>query len=166
MRARPGCTSFWRMVELPKTPQSSGFRRLVVMLAVIAVIGLAAVLYRDALRPPPPRVPPLAAGEPDDPVARAMRLAGVDSTKKDAWVDELPNADLASLGAGRTELFLRFANTRRCTCGCGFTLAACQVYDPSCEVSGPIVAALRDSVARGLLADARGLRERPRPAAP
>lgn len=150
------------MLEPPKTPQSSGFRRLVVMIAIVAAAGTAAALYRDAARraarPAPPRV---VSGGTESDVDRALRLAAIDSTKKNAWVDELPIVDQAALDPGRAALFLRFANTRRCTCGCGFTLAACQRFDPTCEVSGPLVAALYDSVARGLLADARGLRERP-----
>lgn len=149
----------------PKPPQASAFRRLVVMLAVIAVAAAAIVVVRDAARPPdaPHGLPePEAVDEaPEDSLARALRLAGVDSTKKNAWVDEIPSADLAGLGPKRTEIFLRFANARRCTCGCGFTLAACRVYDPSCEVSGPLVAALLDSVSRGLVADTRALRKRP-----
>jgi len=151
------------MIEAPKTPQSSGFRRLVVMLAIVAAAAAAVVVVRDASRPKAP-VTPVSPGErlgADDSVARALRLAGVDSTKKNAWVDDIPSADLTGLDPRRVEIFLRFANARRCTCGCGFTLAACRVYDPSCEVSGPLVAALLDSVARGLVTDVRGLRKRP-----
>jgi hypothetical protein len=81
-------------------------------------------------------------------------------------VDEIPGADLAGLDPARAETFLRFANARRCTCGCGFTLAACRRFDPSCEVSGPLVAALLDSVAHGWVSDARGLRRRPAPGSP
>lgn len=149
----------------PKTPQASGFRRLVVMLAIVAAAAAAVVVMRDAARPPaaPHGLPEPAAPDdaPEDSLARAQRLAGVDSTKKNAWVDEIPSADLSGLDPGRREVFLRFANARRCTCGCGFTLAACRVYDPSCEVSGPLVAALLDSVSRGLVSDVRGLRKRP-----
>lgn len=153
----------------PKTPQSSGFRRLVVMLAIVAAAAAAVVVMRDARRPPEPPhgLPEPAAPDdaPEDSLARAQRLAGVDSTKKNAWVDEIPSADLSGLDPRRTGIFLRFANARRCTCGCGFTLAACRVYDPSCEVSGPLVAALLDSVSRGLVTDVRGLRKRPESAA-
>lgn len=150
----------------PKPPQASGFRRLVVMLAIVAAAAAAVIVVRDAARPPqaPHGLPdPAAVDEdaPEDSLARAQRLAGVDSTKKNAWVDEIPSADLSGLGPRRTEIFLRFANARRCTCGCGFTLAACRVYDPSCEVSGPLVAALLDSVSRGLVTDVRALRKRP-----
>ena len=151
------------MIEPPKTPQSSGFRRLVVMLAIVAVVAAAVVVLRDASRGPSAPGPPPAALEPDDDVARALRLAGVDSTKKNEWVDEIPSADLSALDARQTEVFLRFANARRCTCGCGFTLAACRRFDPTCEVSGPLVAALLDSVSRGLVTETRGLRERPAP---
>jgi hypothetical protein len=149
----------------PKPPQASGFRRLVVMLAVVAAAAAAVVVVRDAARPPeaPPGLSDPAAPDdaPEDSLTRALRLAGVDSTKKNAWVDEIPSVDLTSLDPKRTEVFLRFANARRCTCGCGFTLAACRVYDPSCEVSGPLVAALLDSVARGLVGDARAPGKRP-----
>ncbi len=153
------------MIEPPKTPQSSGFRRLVVMLAIIAVVAAVVVVVRDASRGPYAPGPPPVTLDPDDDVERALRLAGVDSTKKNEWVDEIPSADLSALDARQTEVFLRFANARRCTCGCGFTLAACRRFDPTCEVSGPLVAALLDSVARGLVTETRGLRERPAPAA-
>lgn len=154
------------MVDPPKTPQSSGFRRLVVMLAIVAVAAAVVIVLRDSSRPvivPAPESPPVAL-ETEDSLQRALRLAGVDLTKKNEWVDEIPNADLSALAPGRAEVFLRFANARRCTCGCGFTLAACQVFDPTCEESGPLVAALLDSVGRGLVTGVQGLRERPAPA--
>lgn len=147
------------MPEPPAPPDRSGFRRLVVLLAIVAALAAVAVVMRDSLRRPP--APPLTVGEPEDEITRALRLAGVDSTKKNEWVDEVPHVDLAGLPAARVEVFLRFANARRCTCGCGFTLAACRRFDPTCEVSGPLVEALLDSVARGLVANTDGLRERP-----
>jgi hypothetical protein len=154
------------MLEPPKTPQSSGFRRLVVMLAIVAVAGTVAVLSRDSFRDPARRAAPTAVGQPESDVDRALRLAAIDSTKKSEWVDELPGTDLSGLPPGQAEVFLRFANARRCTCGCGFTLAACRRFDPTCDVSGPLVAALLDSVSKGQLADARGIRERPQVRAP
>lgn len=147
----------------PRPPSATGFRRLLVMLAGIAVIAVVAFLARNAPRPLDVEPPPPSASEalPDDPVQRALRLAGVDSTKKEAWVDEIPGADVSGLDAAQQVAFVRFANAQRCSCGCGFTLAACRRYDPTCEVSGPRVQALLDSVARGLVSDVRGLRERP-----
>lgn len=152
----------------PKTPQSTGFRRLVVMLAIVVVIAGAALVFRDAFRPPaaPPRSP-LARGDdreelaPEDSITRALRLAGVDLAKKNEWVDEIPDADVSALAPGQAELFIRVANSRRCTCGCGFTLAACRRFDSTCEDSGPRVAALLDSVARGLVTGTPDLPERP-----
>ena len=149
----------------PRPPQATGFRRLVVMLAGIAGIALIAFLLRHAPRPGDPGpAPPRAALEdesPEDSVQRALRLAGVDSTKKNEWVDEIPGADVSGLTSKQAAVFIRFANAERCTCGCGFTLAACRRFDSTCDVSGPRVTALLDSVARGLVADARGLRQRP-----
>ena len=94
-------------------------------------------------------------------VQRAVRLAAIDSTKKNAWVDEVPGADLKPFSANQRQVFLAFANAERCTCGCGFTLGACRQYDSSCEVSLPRVQRLYDSVAAGLLTQARGVRQRP-----
>jgi hypothetical protein len=149
------------MFEPAKTPQSTGFRRLVVMLAGVAVIAAVLVVSRDSFRPPESVAPSPPALEPEDSAQRAQRLGGVDSTKKNEWVDEIPGADLSRLDPARVEIFLRFANARRCTCGCGFTLAACRWFDPSCEVSGPLVEALLDSVAHGWVSDTRGLRKPP-----
>lgn len=151
----------------PKPPQASGFRRLVVMLAIVASVAAAIVVLRDSAGrgSAPAPAPPAAELGPEDSTARADRLAGIDSTKKNEWVDVIPDADLSGLSAARVEVFLRFANARRCTCGCGFTLAACRRFDSTCDVSGPLVAALLDSVSRGLVTDTRSLRKRPESAA-
>lgn len=151
------------MDESPKTPQSTGFRRLVVMLAGVAVVAAVLVVSRDALRPPESFTPAPDLDEPDGGPRSGPGLPGADSTKKNEWVEEIPGADLVALDPVRAEIFLRFANARRCTCGCGFTLAACRQFDPSCEVSSPLAAALLDSVTRGEVADTRGLRPRPHP---
>ena len=164
----------------PKPPQASGFRKLLVWLGIVVAIALAALVLRGAPRPGDPApgargreafsvpAPDPAAGDPngdEDEVERALRLAAIDSTKKSEWVDEIPDLDVSMLSPAQRVTFTRLANTRRCSCGCGFTLAACRRFDSTCDVSGPKVEALRDSVAKGLLADARGARERP-PGAP
>jgi hypothetical protein len=98
----------------------------------------------------------------EDVVARALRLAGIDSTKKKEWVDDIPDLELASLSPAARETFLRIANGRRCRCGCGFTLAGCRRFDSECEVSGPRAQALFDSVRTGRVASAEGFPERPK----
>jgi len=97
---------------------------------------------------------------PHDSIHARFARDGEDG-EKTRWRDEVPGADLDRLSAERREIFLRIANTRGCTCGCGYTLAACRTYDTSCEKSLPKVTALLDSVSRGLIADAAGSRERP-----
>jgi len=77
------------------------------------------------------------------------------------WVDDVKGLEFADLDPRRREVFLRFANARSCTCGCGYTLAGCRAYDPTCEVSLPLAQALLDSVRSGAVSSARGLRERP-----
>lgn len=77
------------------------------------------------------------------------------------WVDDVKGLEFADLDPGRREVFLRCANARSCTCGCGYTLAGCRTYDPTCEVSLPLAQALLDSVRSGAVSSARGLRERP-----
>jgi len=103
---------------------------------------------------------PKAPADTSDPIPRALKQAGGED-EKSRWIDDLPEVDLASLDGARREIFLRQVNTRRCTCGCGFTLAACRIYDATCDKSLPRVRAVFDSVASGRLADATGMRERP-----
>jgi hypothetical protein len=151
--------------------------RVLVLLGVLAVVGLAAIVLRGAFEMPlrardaSPAAPGReGAGAPaggdvdagEDVVARALRLAAVDSTKKKEWVDDIPDLELASLSPAAHETFLRIANGRRCRCGCGFTLAGCRRFDSECEVSGPRAQALFDSVRTGLVASAEGFPERPK----
>ena len=107
-------------------------------------------------------MPDAGAGMPDDPIHRGLRPAVDDSAAiKARWVDDIPGFDVADLSAARREIFVRFANAERCTCGCGYTLAACRAFDSSCEVSAPRVQTLLDSVRAGRITSAAGVRKRP-----
>jgi hypothetical protein len=137
-------------------------------IAILAVAGLIAGLSAAWWYSRPPRPAPLAStpdagtGLPDDAIHRGLRAAAEDSAAiKARWVNEVPGFDLSDLNATRREIFVRFANAERCTCGCGFTLAACRAYDPSCEVSAPRVQTLLDSVRAGHITSAAGVRKRP-----
>lgn len=135
-------------------------------IAAVALLGLAAgvvLAARQWTTPPPSVSRPSGSGTPpqaeEDSIARAL---GEDQeSEKSRWIEEIPEFDLSTWDPTRREVFLRHVNTRRCTCGCGYTLAACRIYDSSCDKSLPKVEALRDSVARGWIASAEGLRERP-----
>ncbi len=149
-------------LQPPRTPQSTGFRRLFVLLAACVLLLVAAVVTRDRFRPVPPAPPEDPLAGVDDPITRSLRMTDVDSTAiKQRWVEEIPNLDVSMLDPTQLETFVRFANAEQCTCGCGFTLAACRAYDATCDASGPRVEALRDSVAKGLVKLRKGLRERP-----
>src|SRR5262249_20046602 len=151
--------------------------RVLVLVAVLAVGLAAAYVLRDSLVRRPPQCPTASADGADRPagelaadaasdsgedvVARALRLAAIDTTKKKAWVDDIPDLDLASLSGGQRETFLRIANGRRCTCGCGFTLAGCRRFDSEGEGSGPRAEALFHSVRAGRVTGAAGVPGRP-----
>ena len=146
-----------------ETPsQGAGFRRAAVVLAIlVAVAGAALVLRPQAGKAPVPPAAGAGAKSGSDDVGRALAIAKVDSSKKSEWVEVVPGFDVADLTAGQRETFIRFANAERCSCGCGFTLAACRRFDSACEVSTPRVEALLDSVRRGLVTGTRSLRTRP-----
>ena len=142
----------------------------------VAIVALALLLAGIAIawrQSRVPRVPPMSgptAAEPAGPVVeQALEQAApaappIDSTVyKQRWIDEVRGADLTGLDRVRTELFLRFANAERCTCGCGYTLAGCRASDMTCDVSGPRIEALLDSVRSGKITSARGIRARPGP---
>jgi hypothetical protein len=138
------------------------------VLAALALVALAAgvamAVRQWSLRPkaphPAPVVRDIRESMPHDSIHARFARASSDE-EKSRWRDEVPGADLAGLTPARREIFLRLVNTRRCTCGCGYTLAACRAYDTSCEKSLPKVTALLDSVAHGWIADAAGARTRP-----
>ena len=136
--------------------------RIVAFLAVLTAAVLASMAIRHSFAPPEARNAPQRTAEPEgDVVARALDIARGDSTHKEAWVDEIPDLELASLSAPARTTFLRIANSRRCDCGCGYTLAACRRFDSTCDVSGPRAQALFDSVLAGRITSAAGFREPP-----
>jgi len=139
--------------------------RVLAALALVALAAGVAIAVRQwSPRPqsphPAPVVQDIRQSMPHDSIhARFARES--DGDEKNQWRDEVPGVDLDRLSPQRREIFIRIANTRRCTCGCGYTLAACRTYDTSCEKSLPKATALLDSVAHGWIADASGARERP-----
>ena len=142
--------------------------RLAAPAAVFVLIVGVGVAFREPLGAwlrgqgrPPAEVVLGEADLPEDAVERSLALAGVDSTRRNEWVDTVPGIDAAAMSAVQSATFIRFANARRCTCGCGFTPAACRAFDPTCEVSLPIVQALHDSVLRGLVRESSALRAPP-----
>lgn len=144
--------------------------RVLALAGVVVVFAIAAVVmhrsFEMPLRGSAPELaaPPAAdtAAPPGDVVGQALDLATPDSTLlKKRWVDDIPDLDLAALAPAARGVFLRIANGRACGCGCGYTLAGCRRYDPSCDVSGPRAQALYDSVASGRIARADGFPEPP-----
>lgn len=85
--------------------------------------------------------------EPDSSaIVQALVPAMADSSLKRRWVDEVKGVDVSGLDISQRSRFVGLANAEPCTCGCGFTLAACRSYDPTCPVSLPRAEALRDSI--------------------
>jgi len=127
--------------------------------ALLAGLGVWLVEWRVEWRAGQPAGAP-AGAEPDTGqgvIEQALRqIPGeVDSTElKSRWTDDARGVDLSVLTPAKREIFLRFANAERCTCGCGYTLAGCRAFDPTCPVSGPRVQRLLDSVRAGRAPDA------------
>ena len=143
-----------------------------VMLVVIAALAGGLSVWISQSRPPRPATVPSLTTSPivedtsDAVIDQALAQVPVDSTElRNRWLDEVRFADVSALTESQRDLFVRAANTRRCTCGCGFTLATCRAYDTTCPVSGGFVETLIDSVRRGWVRD-RGLRARPEPPNP
>jgi hypothetical protein len=143
-------------------------------IALVAVAGLAVgagLALRQAGVLPTRRSTTPEVGEPSErTIGEALRQAPpvaasqtpVDSSEiKRRWVDEVRGFDVARFDPRGREMFLRFANARACTCGCGYTLAGCRSTDMTCEVSGAALTALGDSILAGRITTARGIRSRP-----
>ena len=124
------------------------------LIALAAGIGLAVSQWQGVKRQSP-RPLPLPATTEERVAGRVdgRAVAQAPGTSRDVanpdsnrWVDEVKGVDVTGLDGGRREVFMRFANAERCTCGCGYTLAACRTHDPTCEVSLPLAVALLDSI--------------------
>ncbi len=145
------------------------FTRWIAILATVLLLaGIAAAVWsrRAAERVAAPQVSasdrdPTPEGEADIPDDEVHRHALASDKEKSKWVAVVPQVDVSGLSQKQLDLFLSAANTQRCTCGCGYTLAGCRVYDSTCEKSGPRVAALLDSVRTGQIRGAAGLRTAP-----
>ena len=94
----------------------------------------------------------------------ALIAAGLSPTNRKVWVDEVEGADVSRLNDRQRELFLRYANSEDCICG--YTLASCRAFNPTCPGSPPRVSALLDSVRSGRIKSAEGLRSRPKTGKP
>jgi hypothetical protein len=145
---------------------SSRWIGIVAVLVLVLGVSVAVRQWRAAApRPAPSEAPaPAPAEEPPEGVVEEalMQIPGADSSLvKTRWMDEIKGVDASALNPDQLELFVRYANARPCTCGCGYTLAACRTFDPTCPVSGPMVEAMRDSILAGYVRSADGLRERP-----
>ncbi len=106
------------------------------------------VARRTAFNPPQETIDEALLQTHRDSTARGTPGSEEDKSR---WVDVVKGFDYSDLAPSRRKAFIRYANAQRCTCGCGYTLAGCRTYDPTCPVSGPRVQALLDSVRAGLL---------------
>ena len=68
--------------------------------------------------------------------------------KNAAQATSIPGIELDNLSPAARTAVLQKLNADSCTCGCGLTLAACRINDPSCQISLPI--------AKKLVAEAQG----------
>ena len=143
-------------------------------IGLVVALLLASGLFAAWKLGRPAAVPATDSGDPasiadtsrdeDALIERALGQipATTDSTEiKTGWRDQVRGVDLDAMTTRQRALMLRYANSEMCTCGCGFTLAACRTYDLTCPVSLPRVEALRDSILAGRIAAAPGLREPP-----
>ena len=134
------------------------------MVAIAALaVGLAVAVRQWRVPTATVPAPPIPVDTTERVIAQALEHAPpVDSVAfKQRWIDDVRGMDLTGLDPARTELFLRHANARQCTCGCGYTLAGCRASDMTCEMSGARLATLLDSVRAGRITSARGIRARP-----
>jgi thiol-disulfide isomerase/thioredoxin len=55
-----------------------------------------------------------------------------------AQATKIPGVELDQLTPSAKAAVLTQLNSDKCTCGCGLTLAACRINDPSCSISLPL----------------------------
>jgi thiol-disulfide isomerase/thioredoxin len=61
---------------------------------------------------------------------------------------ELPGVDLSKLTPEQKTVAFHKFNADSCTCGCGFTLAQCRIYDRGCQVSQAAIAKILAAITK------------------
>jgi len=113
-------------------------KQLLVGIAAIPAIALLAfLLIRSA-----PNSPRSASASQRAQGAAATAGLGTSGTA----YTEIPGVNLASLTPEQRSKVLQEANTKRCTCSCGYTVAACRHLDTSCQTSLPLAQAMVQAV--------------------
>jgi thiol-disulfide isomerase/thioredoxin len=64
-----------------------------------------------------------------------------------AQATSIPGVDLAKLSPAKRTEAIKALNADDCTCGCGLTLAACRINDPTCSVSLPLAQKMVEKIA-------------------
>jgi hypothetical protein len=67
---------------------------------------------------------------------------------------QLPGVDLSQLTAEQRTVALHKFNAEMCSCGCGYTLAQCRIWDRNCPVSKTATAKIVAGLAAGRQATA------------
>jgi hypothetical protein len=78
---------------------------------------------------------------------------------------ELPGVDLSKLTPEQKTVAFHKFNADSCTCGCGFTLAQCRIYDRGCQVSQAAIAKILAAITKSSSAAPTPASAAPAPAA-
>src|SRR5437667_4830064 len=96
----------------------------VLIVAVAALVaGVAVAMSQWRAQHAGPAAPPAGVEVPapdtgETVIGEALAQIPVDSTAlKNRWLDEVPGVDVSALSLPQRALFLRAANSYRCTCG-------------------------------------------------
>lgn len=112
------------------------FRILVGIVSISLIVLLIILLIRPH--------PKSSVGSSSSSVSPAAGL-GASGTTGTTYT-EIPGVELASLTAEQRSQILQSANTKLCTCGCGYTIAGCRHMDTSCRTSLPLAQAIVQAV--------------------
>jgi hypothetical protein len=122
---------------------TSGWALLAFLVGGVGVMGW---LWSDSHQPEQDySPPPLNASYPSDDTssgaadARSRLTGDGNSTLLTVTTyEEIPEVDLSKLTDAQRRRVLARANIEKCSCGCGYTIAACRHLDTSCQTSLPM----------------------------
>lgn len=69
--------------------------------------------------------------------------------KNASLATELPGISFKGLTPAQKKMALKEMNSRRCTCGCGMTIAQCRITDPTCSTSQKLAQQIVDQIRAG-----------------
>lgn len=123
-------------------------KRVLVVVSLLVVAGLGAFAWmQNRAKPATASTPaPTTTASPSSAGDFQLPFFGQPAASPPPVTDGLVDVDMGALSAEQKARAMQVANTDKCDCGCGETVAQCINFDPSCPLRPGLVQRMKGLV--------------------